>query len=218
MALDPSARLKLAVLLRPTTVKWMRVHLPTLWTLWMLSHTQWTSVEDIQHLQVGVSPYPTAALSHGLRLVGGYHIHTFHSNNRSICGDDQYLPQDTPGQHSEHLGWMFDGFPIYGELGWVTWPMVCLDCLCIGPYSQGGELPSVLDECNGHTHMVDGVLTYHYHFTGSYPWTIGKFSCCLSRLTLIELRVVVFVCRMFQGVPRHEHGAEYPKHQPIWLS
>jgi hypothetical protein len=23
--------------------------------------------------------------------------------------------------------------------------------------------------------MIDGVMTYHYHFTGSYPWTIGVF-------------------------------------------
>eukprot|EP00730_Choanoeca_flexa_P000774 TRINITY_DN10330_c0_g2_i2.p1 TRINITY_DN10330_c0_g2~~TRINITY_DN10330_c0_g2_i2.p1 ORF type:complete len:1119 (+),score=186.74 TRINITY_DN10330_c0_g2_i2:235-3357(+) len=91
---------------------------------------------------------------------GGYHIHTFHSGNRTICGDDQYLPHDTPGQHSELLGWMYDGFGIYGS------------------NSQGGIFPSVLDECNGHTHMIDGVMTYHYHFTNGYPWTIGCFKGC----------------------------------------
>ena len=35
-------------------------------------------------------------------------------------------------------------------------------------------MPTVLDDCNGHTHMVNGAMTYHYHFTDSYPWTIGK--------------------------------------------
>eukprot|EP00730_Choanoeca_flexa_P020155 TRINITY_DN9854_c0_g1_i1.p1 TRINITY_DN9854_c0_g1~~TRINITY_DN9854_c0_g1_i1.p1 ORF type:complete len:362 (+),score=18.64 TRINITY_DN9854_c0_g1_i1:423-1508(+) len=35
---------------------------------------------------------------------GDYHIHTFHSGNRSICGDDRYLPHDTPGQHSHWVG------------------------------------------------------------------------------------------------------------------
>jgi len=55
---------------------------------------------------------------------------------------------------------MFDGFPIYGQ------------------YSQDGNLPTTVDECHGHTHEIDGVMTYHYHIPLSYPHIIGCFKGC----------------------------------------
>ena len=94
------------------------------------------------------------------QMMGEYHIHsgaTFLNNTgREMCR----LPVDTPGNHSVLLGWMFDGFPMYGQ------------------YSQEGELPTALDECHGHTHEIDGVVTYHYHMPLSYPHIIGCFKGC----------------------------------------
>ena len=92
--------------------------------------------------------------------MGQYHIHSGNALStdaqRIACG----LPLDTPGEHSVRLGWMFDGFGIYGR------------------YSQGGQVPIDLDECSGHTHEIDGVMTYHYHLPDEYPWTIGCFKGC----------------------------------------
>jgi YHYH protein len=86
---------------------------------------------------------------------GSYHYHDY-----SSC-----LP-DAPGnarQHSALMGYMLDGFGIYGLKG-----------------ENGQELTNAdLDECHGHTHAVeiDGktVTAYHYHFTREYPYTIGCF-------------------------------------------
>lgn len=65
--------------------------------------------------------------------------------------------------HSELMGYMLDGFGIYG------------------PYGEDGKLlkSADLDECHGHTHPVlwDGVLVdmYHYHWTYDFPYNIGCY-------------------------------------------
>lgn len=65
--------------------------------------------------------------------------------------------------HSALMGYMLDGFGIYG------------------PYGEDGELLSStdLDECHGHTHPVlwDGEMInlYHYHWTYDFPYNIGCF-------------------------------------------
>jgi hypothetical protein len=65
--------------------------------------------------------------------------------------------------HSPLMGYMLDGFGIYG------------------PYGENGELLSSddLDECHGHTHPVlwDGEMIeiYHYHWTYDFPYNIGCF-------------------------------------------
>lgn len=91
---------------------------------------------------------------------GNYHIHSgigLDTNvERANCG----LPQDTPGRHSKLLGWMFDGYGIYGQV------------------SLGGQLPTDLDECGGHTHLLNGVMTYHYHLPDAFPWTVGCLRGC----------------------------------------
>jgi len=67
------------------------------------------------------------------------------------------------GQHSEIMGYMIDGFGIYG------------------PYGENGELlkSEDLDECHGHTHLVlwDGQMVelYHYHWTYDFPYNIGCY-------------------------------------------
>ncbi|MFT4969331.1 MAG: hypothetical protein ACI9O4_001078 [Chitinophagales bacterium] len=65
--------------------------------------------------------------------------------------------------HSALMGYMIDGFAIYG------------------PYGENGELlkSEDLDECHGHTHSVlwDGqmVSLYHYHWTYDFPYNIGCY-------------------------------------------
>ncbi|MFN8345534.1 MAG: YHYH protein [Spirosomataceae bacterium] len=65
--------------------------------------------------------------------------------------------------HSALMGYMLDGFGIYG------------------PYGEKGELLSSkdLDECHGHKHPVmwDGqmVTIYHYHWTYDFPYNIGCY-------------------------------------------
>lgn len=65
--------------------------------------------------------------------------------------------------HSPLMGYMLDGFGIYG------------------PYGENGELlkSSDLDECHGHTHTVlwDGQMVeiYHYHWTYDFPYNIGCY-------------------------------------------
>ena len=65
--------------------------------------------------------------------------------------------------HSALMGYMLDGFGIYG------------------PYGEDGELltSADLDECHGHTHPVlwDGAMInlYHYHWTYDFPYNIGCF-------------------------------------------
>ena len=89
-----------------------------------------------------------------------YHLHAgnylSNATQRMACR----LPVDTPGQHSELLGWAFDGFGLYGRL------------------SVGGEVPTDLDRCGGHTHEVNGTMEYHYHLPDAFPWTIGCFKGC----------------------------------------
>lgn len=73
-----------------------------------------------------------------------------------------HIHKHTSG-HSALMGYMLDGFGIYG------------------PYGENGELLSSkdLDECHGHTHPVlwDGQMInlYHYHWTYDFPYNIGCF-------------------------------------------
>ena len=93
-----------------------------------------------------------------------YHIHSNTGFNSSKTGGRKncQLPVDDPGKHSQLLGWMFDGFGIYGQ------------------FSEDGKVPTDLDECGGHTHSINGVSVYHYHFPypSKFPWTIGCFKGC----------------------------------------
>ncbi len=65
--------------------------------------------------------------------------------------------------HSALMGYMLDGFGIYG------------------PYGEKGELLSSkdLDQCHGHKHAVmwDGKMVdiYHYHWTYDFPYNIGCY-------------------------------------------
>jgi len=58
--------------------------------------------------------------------------------------------------HSGIVGYINDGFPIYGYRG-----------------ETGTEMSNEdLDRCHGHSH---GVIGYHYHATIEYPYTVGCY-------------------------------------------
>lgn len=73
-----------------------------------------------------------------------------------------HVHEHTSG-HSALMGYILDGFGIYG------------------PYGEDGELLSSadLDECHGHSHPIlwDGQMIdlYHYHWTYDFPYNIGCF-------------------------------------------
>ncbi len=85
---------------------------------------------------------------------GAYHYH-----NLSTCVTEN---EDGVG-HSELVGYIYDGFGLYGH------------------YGENGEVVTNadLDTCHGHTHIIewDGqtVEMYHYHATFEYPYTVGCY-------------------------------------------
>ncbi len=86
---------------------------------------------------------------------------TYHTHYLTRCLLDA-LDSCTPG-HSALMGYILDGFGIYGPRG-----------------EDGQVLTSDdLDECHGHTHAVewDGQLVnqYHYHWTYDFPYNVGCF-------------------------------------------
>jgi hypothetical protein len=85
---------------------------------------------------------------------GQYHYHSV-----SSC----IAQKDTAGQHSPLVGYIADGFGIYGNLG-----------------ENGKALTNAdLDECHGHTHAISvngaTVTQYHYHQTREFPYTVGCY-------------------------------------------
>lgn len=92
---------------------------------------------------------------HGHPQSGGY----YHYHGWSDCLEDETAHDD----HSEIVGYAFDGFGIYGLNG-----------------EDGVELSSQdLDECHGHTHLInwdgDEKEMYHYHMTQDFPYSVGCF-------------------------------------------
>lgn len=97
---------------------------------------------------------------------GVYHYHSL-----TTCLDDAR----TSDGHSALMGYILDGFGIYGR------------------YGEGGqELTSAdLDECHGHTHMIewDGqrLEMYHYHATWDFPYTVG---CMRGTVDMADMMAV----------------------------
>lgn len=84
---------------------------------------------------------------------------TYHYHNITTCLDNR-----DPGRgHSALLGYALDGFGIYGHRGEIGETLTNRD----------------LDVCHGHTHAIDWdgtkVVSYHYHATWEYPYTLGCF-------------------------------------------
>lgn len=113
----------------------------------------------------------------------GYHLHGIDST----C----YFSADDGSQASPIIGWILDGYPLYG-------PYDCTDASCTsvvemkssyaivgdpgecayyayefqGDSDEESDGDEYLDECNGH-YGPDG--DYHYHQTWDYPYTVGCY-------------------------------------------
>ena len=82
---------------------------------------------------------------------------TYHYHGIPVCVTDAV---DTPGAHSVIIGYLFDGYPIYG------------------PQDVGGSEPTDLDACMGHAGVTPefSVPTYHYHVSTKANY----ISACLT--------------------------------------
>lgn len=83
---------------------------------------------------------------------GMYHYHKY-----PTCIKSPF--KDPAGEHSPLIGFMADGYAVYG------------------PNGQKGKAPTDLDECNGHWDKVRG---YHYHVTAAYPYIVGGYRGVVS--------------------------------------
>jgi hypothetical protein len=83
----------------------------------------------------------------------------YHYHNLTRCAQ----VADVATSHSPLVGYIADGFGLYGNRG------------------EGGKLltNADLDECHGHSHTITvnavDVAQYHYHATKEYPFTVGCF-------------------------------------------
>jgi hypothetical protein len=88
--------------------------------------------------------------------MGRYHYHIYPK-----CIHTSF--SDPAGEHSPLIGYAWDGYGIYG------------------PNSEGGKMPTDLDECNGHTDVERG---YHYHVTRKFPYILGAYRGVVERSNL----------------------------------
>ena len=100
-------------------------------------------------------PFIDACGGHPLPNGISYHYHGI-----PFCITDAV---DTAGEHSVLIGYLFDGYPIYG------------------PQDTGGNEPTDLDSCLGHTGATPEFDddTYHYHVVS----TANYISECLSGIS-----------------------------------
>lgn len=112
----------------------------------------------------GASTLGNDAAAHEILDSYGGHsdgTNTYHYHYPTEDLQDHIIP-DEEG-HSGLMGYVIDGFGIYG------------------PRGEAGEIiwSRDLDECHGHTHPVlwDGEMVdlYHYHWTYDFPYNIGCF-------------------------------------------
>lgn len=87
------------------------------------------------------------------------HSGKYHHHSVTSC----LSQKDVPGQHSPLVGYIADGFGLYGNQG-----------------ENGKALSNAdLDECHGHVGpvTVNGVSLsqYHYHQTKEFPYTVGCY-------------------------------------------
>lgn len=111
------------------------------------------SADDGAHRDAVAWEVQDACQGHPERT-GQYHHHSV-----TTC----LSQKDSTGQHSPLVGYIADGFGIYGNLG------------------EGGRAltNADLDTCHGHTHAITvngaSISQYHYHQTQEFPYTVGCF-------------------------------------------
>ncbi|CAM9991704.1 unnamed protein product [Ectocarpus sp. 12 AP-2014] len=109
----------------------------------------------------------------------------YHYHNAPGCLQEQAMKAQnlTADDHSPLLGWAFDGFPIYGQLGPSGVEMLRCN-------TTGANETYCLDECGGYEGEISGVdhLLYRYYMTcGSgpeyFPFTINCYRGCCEETT-----------------------------------
>nr|WP_295776053.1 YHYH protein [Rhodoferax sp.] len=111
------------------------------------------SADDGAHRDAVAWEVQDACQGHPERT-GQYHHHSV-----TTC----LSQKDSAGLHSPLVGYIADGFGLYGNLG------------------EGGKAltNADLDTCHGHTHVITvngaAVSQYHYHQTQEFPYTVGCF-------------------------------------------
>jgi hypothetical protein len=112
----------------------------------------------------GASTLGTDAAAHEiLDRFGGHTDGTERYHYHFPAEDLQDHIHEHESGHGALMGYLLDGFGIYG------------------PQGENGEIltSSDLDECHGHTHPVlwDGQMMnlYHYHWTYDFPYNIGCY-------------------------------------------
>lgn len=105
-----------------------------------------TTLANDDNFTIDGVPFIDDCGGHPAPPIGQYHYHGV-----PTC---TVAEVDTPGQHSVLLGYLLDGFAVYG------------------PHDVDGEAPTDLDGCNGHfgatPEFPQGV--YHYHLTETAPY------------------------------------------------
>lgn len=119
-----------------------------------------------------------AAAYEMLDTCGGQSDGTFTYHTHFITPCLLNLLDSATSGHSSLMGYMLDGFGIYGPRG-----------------ENGNILTSKdLDQCHGHTHPVlwDGQVLniYHYHWTYDFPYNIGCYKG--TRITTTDLEETEF--------------------------
>jgi hypothetical protein len=89
--------------------------------------------------------------NHGLDSCRGHPSDrgVYHYHSTPAC-----IHKNLSAKHSPVIGYAFDGFKIYGQLG------------------EKGKKPNNLDKCNGHQDSGRG---YHYHATTGFPYILGCY-------------------------------------------
>ncbi|CAM9684213.1 unnamed protein product, partial [Scytosiphon promiscuus] len=122
----------------------------------------------------------------------------YHYHNTPGCLQEQAMKANnlTLDDHSPVLGWAFDGFPIYGQLGPGGVEMLMCN-------STGADETFCLDECGGYEGNITGVdaFLYRYYMTcgfdeAYFPFTINC-RCCSCSWCCFRPRCCRRCCRIF---------------------
>ncbi|CAM9684281.1 unnamed protein product [Scytosiphon promiscuus] len=109
---------------------------------------------------------------------------TYHYHGTAGCLQEQ--AGAVAGEHSPLLGWSYDGFPFYGQLG----PGGVEMKMC---GEDGADATHCLDACSGYEALIDeDTFTYRYYTScgfdeSFFPFTANCYrGCCPTGLTCAE--------------------------------
>jgi hypothetical protein len=117
----------------------------------------------------------------------------YHNHDVSNCVIEEF---DTTSGHSALLGYIVDGFGIYGQRG------------------ENGEIlgSDDLDECHGHVHDIEWngktQQMFHYHATLDFPYTVGCMRGASENDDVLMISGPQLEMQMGQGRPNGRPNLE----------